>query len=140
MKDGRPLLAVEYKSMSGSEGKNLNNRADEVFGIAEDARAAERHGILPHGLLRAYVFVMGANEDSTRPVGVGNVIGNPDPVFEGASYLERMAIMLERMRDSGLYDLAWAVAVVEEPFSWFEPLADVGWDRFVDDLKSGFPT
>ena len=137
VREGQPLLAVEYKSMSGSEGKNLNNRADEVFGIAEDARAAEAHGILPSGLLRAYIFVMGANDDSTRPVGVGNVVGTPDPVFDGASYLERMAIMCERMRDAGLYDLVWAVGVVEEPFSWFEPRASVGWDTFTRELESG---
>lgn len=135
MREGAPLLAVEYKSMSGSEGKNLNNRADEVFGIAEDARAAETHGILPEGLLRAYIFVMGANDDSTRPVGVGNVIGNPDPVFNGASYLQRMAIMCERMRDSGLYNLVWAVGVVEEPFSWFEPRTSVGWDAFTAAMR-----
>ena len=136
LREGQPLLAVEYKSMSGSEGKNLNNRADEVFGIAEDARAAEANGILPAGLLRAYIFVMGANDDSTRPVGAGNVIGNPDPVFEGASYLERMAIMCERMRDAGLYNLVWAVGVVEDPFSWFEPRASVGWDVFAGTLRT----
>src|SRR5690349_9297522 len=33
LQGGSPVLAVEYKSMSGSEGKNLNNRADEVFGM-----------------------------------------------------------------------------------------------------------
>jgi hypothetical protein len=138
LREGAPLLAVEYKSMSGSEGKNLNNRADEVFGIAEDARAAEAHGILPAGLLRAYIFVMGANDDSTRPVGVGNVVGNPDPVFNGASYLERMAIMCERMRAANLYNLVWAVGVVEEPFSWFEPRTSVGWDDFTARLRQAF--
>ncbi len=79
---------------------------------------------------------MGANTDSTRPVGVGNIVGNPDPVFDGASYLERMAIMCERMRDAGLYNLVWAVGVVEDPFSWFEPRGSVGWDAFTDRLRS----
>jgi hypothetical protein len=133
----QPLLAIEYKSMSGSEGKNLNNRADEVFGIAEDARAAEEHGILPPGLLRAYIFVMGANDDSTRPIGMGPVVGKPDPVFDAATYLDRMAIMLERMRSTGLYHLVWAVGVVEEPFSWFEPRESIGWDAFVSGLRKG---
>lgn len=131
VREGQPLLAVGYKSMSGSEGKNLNNRADEVFGIAEDARAAETHGILPSGLLRAYICVMGADDDSMRPVGVGN----PDPVFDGTSYLDRMDIMCERMRDAGLYNLVWAVGVVEDPFSWFEPRTSVGWDAFADRLR-----
>lgn len=139
LRNERPILAVEYKSMSGSEGKNLNNRADEVFGMAQDARAAEEHGLLPAGLRRAYVFVMGANADSLRPVGVANVVGTPDPVFQGASYMQRMAITCRRMRDDGLFDLAWAVAVREDPFSWFEPDPDVGWDRFRADMGRGSP-
>jgi hypothetical protein len=134
LQNEKPILAVEYKSMSGSEGKNLNNRADEVFGMAQDARAAEEHGLLPPGMRRAYVFVMGANDDSQRPIGVPRLIGTPDPIFEGASYMQRMAIMCRRMRDDGLFDLAWAVGVCEEPFSWFEPDPEVGWDRFVSDL------
>lgn len=139
LRNERPILAVEYKSMSGSEGKNLNNRADEVFGMAQDARAAEKHGLLPAGLRRAYVFVMGANADSLRPVGVANVVGTPDPVFQGASYMQRMAIMCRRMRDDGLFDLAWAVAVHEDPFSWFEPDPEVGWDRFRADMGRRAP-
>lgn len=44
LQQGSPVLAVEYKSMKGSEGKNLNNRADEIFGMAEDPRQAELNG------------------------------------------------------------------------------------------------
>lgn len=132
--DHEPALMVEYKSMSGSEGKNLNNRADEMFGVAQDARAAEEHGILPPDLLRAYVFIMGANDASLTPVGIGYPWGNPDQIFNGASYMDRMAIMLERMRDDGLYHLAWAVGVREYPFAWFEPRDAVNWERFETDL------
>ena len=136
---GVPVLAVEYKSMSGSEGKNLNNRADEVFGIAEDAREAERRGILPPNLRRAYIFVMGVNRDSTRPVGVGTPYGKPDHAFSNASYLSRMATMCARMRETGLYHLTWAVGVHETPFYWGEPDENVGWDRFASDLRDTFP-
>ncbi|GAA2627219.1 hypothetical protein Adu01nite_58960 [Paractinoplanes durhamensis] len=139
LKDEVPVLAVEYKSMSGSEGKNLNNRADEIFGMAEDARQAELRGILPPRMRRAYVFIMGANEDSTRPVGVGNPLGNPDEEFQGASYLQRMAIMCRRMRESGLFHMAWAVAVEENPFNWYEPDSSVGWARFAADIRAAFP-
>jgi hypothetical protein len=132
---GTPVMVAEFKSMAGSEGNNLNNRADEMFGIAEDARAAEEHGILPP-LVRAFVFIMGATAESLRPVGASPALGVADPIFQSASYMDRMAIMLERMRDNGLYDLAWAVGVHETPFSWFEPRADVGWDRFAADLRT----
>lgn len=133
--DGVPVLLVEFKSMVGSEGKNLNNRADEMFGIAQDARAAEEHGLLPPNLLRAFIFIMGANDDSLRSVRTGRAVGVVDPVFDGASYMDRMAIMLERMRDDGLYHLAWALGVQEDPFGWFEPSPAVGWDRFSADLR-----
>jgi hypothetical protein len=135
---GTPILAVEYKSMSGSEGKNLNNRADEVFGIAEDARQAEARGILPVNLRRAYIFLMEVTEAVQYPVRIGHPYGKPDPVFHQASYLDRMAIMCERLRDSGLYHLVWAVGVTRNPIGFVEPSSSVGWDRFVSDLRTGF--
>jgi hypothetical protein len=137
---GVPILAVEYKSMSGSEGKNLNNRADEVFGIAEDARQAEARGILPPNLRRAYIYLMEVTPAVEYPVNVKRMhaFGNPDPIFGQASYLERMAIMCERVRDTGLYHLVWAVGVIREPVGFMEPSPSVGWDRFAADLRRGF--
>ena len=138
LQQGTPILAVEYKSMSGSEGKNLNNRADEVFGIAEDARQAEEHGILPPKLRRAYIYLMEVTSAVKRPIDVGHPFGKPDPIFDQASYLDRMAIMCERMRDSGLYHLVWAVGVIRAPIGFMEPSANVSWDRFASDLRDGF--
>jgi len=71
-------------------------------------------------------------------IGVSVPFGKADPIFQGASYLERMAIMCRRMRDTGLFDLAWAVAVVEAPFSWRELDPEVGWLRFSSDLRATF--
>src|SRR5581483_8499536 len=92
LRESLPILAVEYKSMSGSEGKNLNNRSDEIFGMAEDARQAEKEGLIAPNLRRAYIFVMAMTSESTRPVGVPAVLGKADPAFVGASYLQRTAI------------------------------------------------
>lgn len=116
----------------------LNNRADEVFGIAEDARQAEERGILPPNLRRAYIYLMEVTPEVRRPVRRERQYGNPDPIFDQSSYLQRMAIMLERMRDSGLYHLVWAIAVIREPLGFMEPSASVGWDRFAADLRNGF--
>lgn len=135
--NAKPLLAVEFKSMVGSEGKNLNNRADEAFGIAEDAKQAEAHGILPPNMLRAYIFIMGESYESTRPVSGGSPFGWLDPVFESASYMERAAIMCRRVRETGLYQLTWMLAVAEYPFSWHEPDEDIGYERFLADLRAG---
>lgn len=134
-----PILAVEYKSMKGSEGKNLNNRADEVFGVAEDLRQAEKNGLLPATMRRAYVFIMGMTEDSTVPVIPQRVaVGHVDEAFEKASYLQRAALMCERMKNSGLYHMTWAVGVQDDPFRWEEPREAVGWQSFADGLRDMF--
>ncbi len=139
LQDGQPVLAVEYKSMKGSEGKNLNNRADEVFGVAEDLRQAEERKLLPQTMRRAYVFVMGMTEESTVPVGVPAVAaGETDTVFAGASYFERAAIMCERMQETGLYHFAWAVGLREDPFDWTEPREAVNWENFSRGLRGMF--
>lgn len=132
---GSPILAVEYKSMSGSEGKNLNNRADEVIGVAADLKLAQDHDQVPDTLRRAYIYLMEVTPDVTHPVAARTTVGRVDPVFEGASYLHRMAVMCERLRDTGLYDLTWAVGVQRDPTAFTEPLSSVGWDRFAGDLR-----
>jgi hypothetical protein len=139
LQDDKPVLAVEYKSMKGSEGKNLNNRADEVFGVAEDLRQAERSPLLPATMRRAYVFVMGVTDQSVAPRTTQAVAaGSVDTIFQGASYLERAAIMCERIRETGLYHLTWAVGIREDPFSWMEPRPSVGWEVFSRGLHGMF--
>lgn len=138
LQHGRPILAVEYKSMAGSVGNNLNNRADEVFGIAEDARQAEINGILPSNLRRAYIYVLEVTPAVTRPVSIAQQVGRPDMIFHGASYFDRVTIMCKRMRDSGLYHLVWVIGVMHNPVRFAEPSAEVGWDRFKADLRAGF--
>lgn len=128
--DDVPVLAVEYKSMTGSEGKNLNNRADEVIGVAEDLRRAQAASLVPSTLQRAYVFLMEMTPAVQKPVGVTVKAGTPDPAFENATYLDRMAIMCDRLRASGLYDMTWAVGVRRDPTDFVEPLETVGWTTF----------
>ncbi|WP_030170283.1 PaeR7I family type II restriction endonuclease [Spirillospora albida] len=138
LQQGSPVLVVEYKSMNGSEGRNLNNRADEIFGMAEDLRQAELNGLLPKNLRRAYVFVMGLTPESLSPRKSPTAFGGADPLFAGRSYFERAAIMCQRMRDSGLFHMTWAIGVKEDPLKWHEPLAGVGWERFAADLREAF--
>lgn len=132
------MLAIEYKSMSGSEGKNLNNRADEIFGMAEDLRQAELHGQLPNNLRRAYIFVMALTPASTAQVRVPKNLRGADSIFDERSYFERAVIMCRRMRESGLFHMTWAVGVQESPFRWCEPDEAVGWQRFASDLRHSF--
>jgi Restriction endonuclease XhoI len=139
LQNEQPVLCVEFKSMKGSVSNNLNNRADEVFGVAEDMRQAELHGIVPKTMRRAYVFVLNLDEESTGVPDIPDVpIGKMDKEFLGASYVERAGIMCERMWRVGLYHLAWMVAVREEPFQWVEPRAAVGWNAFSKGLHGMF--
>ncbi len=140
LSEGEPVLAVEYKSMTGSEGKNLNNRADEVLGVGEDLRQAQAHGLVNPELRRAYVFLMEVTPEVQVPVRGAEVrVGHRDPVFDRATYIKRMAILLERMRSTELYDAVWAVGVVRgQETDFIEPRAEVGWDRFSDDLRGVF--
>lgn len=138
MRDDEPILAVEYKSMKGSEGKNLNNRIDEVLGVGEDLRAAQEHGLVPAGLKRAYVFIMESTPEVLKPVGFRGSVGELDPAFLNGNYLQRMAILCSRIREAGLYDMAWAIAAVRDPIGFYEPDQNVGWLRFRDDLASAF--
>lgn len=135
MRDDVPLLAVEYKSMQGSEGRNLNNRADEVFGIALDLQRAKDTGLVHPELKLAYIFMMEATPAVQRGVRARVTVGQPDPVFENATYLDRMTIMCERLRDDHVYDMAWALAINRDPSRFYEPLPTVGWDRFAADLE-----
>ncbi|KGN31466.1 type II restriction endonuclease [Knoellia sinensis KCTC 19936] len=127
---GEPVLAVEYKSMTGSEGRNMNNRADEAFGIAEDLSQARSRGLVNPDLRTAYIFLMEETSATTRPVRLERAAGHIDPVFSGLTYMDRMAIMCHRVRETGLYDLTWAVGVRREPLDFFEPDPSVGWAEF----------
>ena len=138
LQHGSPVLAMEYKSMKGSESKNLNNRADEIFGMAEDLRQAGLNGQLPSNLRRAYIFVMGLTPTSTARVGIPRSLRGADPEFDERSYFERAVIMCRRMRESGLFHMTWAVGVQETPFEWREPDEAVGWQRFASDLRQSF--
>lgn len=139
LRDGAPVLAVEYKSMKGSEGKNLNNRIDEVLGVAEDLRQAQAHGLVPRDLRRAYIFIMESTPDVLYPVkAVHGLVGKSDPAFYGITYLDRMSVLCERIRESGLYEMTWAIAATSDPIDFYEPNPAVGWERFSSDLASAF--
>jgi hypothetical protein len=124
--------------MSGSVGNNLRNRADEVPGIAEDARQAGLHGVLPPNLRRACIRLLEATPATQVPVRTGRPFGMPGPLFQGAPYLGRVAIMRERVRDSGLFHLVWAPGIIRSPAGFTEPSPAAGRDRFAAGLRAGF--
>ena len=77
LNNGIPVLATEYKSMAGSEGKNLNNRAAEVIGAAQDLERAQELGLVPATMLRGYVLPHGDHSGAQEPVGTTDGTGRP---------------------------------------------------------------
>ncbi len=134
-KDGDPVAAIELKSMVGSFGNNMNNRTEEALVNAVDLQAAHRTGLLPRMPWTGYVFVIQDAHTSTRSSTLSGV--HIDEAFHGASYIDRLAILCERLVDDGLYNATWTVASTGLPdFAWWEPRPAVsGFERFVSSLR-----
>lgn len=94
----RLCAAVEMKSQSGSFGNNFNNRSEETIGSSTDFWVAYREGVLgkQRPWLGYFLFVEDAPK-STRPVKLKSTVFPPMPVFKDTSYLQRYAILCERL-------------------------------------------
>jgi hypothetical protein len=114
-----------------------HNRADEVLGIAEDARQAGLHGVLPANLRRACIYMLEATPATQVPVRIGKPFGMPDPVFQA-----RPASAGWRSCASGCVtpaSISWSGrGITRSPVGFTEPSPAVGWDRFAAGLRAGF--
>ena len=104
---GSLVAAMEFKSQRGpSFGNNFNNRTEEALGLAADSQMAVERGLF--GRLKpwfGFVMLVERAPKSLSPVAVPKNMPFPaDPVFEGASYIERYRIFFERMVVEGNYD------------------------------------
>jgi hypothetical protein len=93
------IAAIELKSMVGSFGNNLNNRAEEGLGNAVDIWTAYREGAFrtsPQPWL-GYLFVLQDTADSTRPVSVKSPRFPAFPEFQNASYTKRCELLCRRL-------------------------------------------
>lgn len=98
-KENHLLAAIELKSQSGSFGNNLNNRAEEVLGLAKDFWTAYREktfGLTPQPWL-GYFFLLEDSIKSRAPVELATSSFPARKEFEGASYLDRYGILCERL-------------------------------------------
>jgi hypothetical protein len=129
--DGVLVAAVEFKSILGSYGNNLNNRAEEAIGNAADLLQATEAGLLgdvPPWL--GYVFLIQDEPRSRSPVKVRVPHFEVDPEFKVASYQERAALMCRRMVLKRLYDAAWFVTGDPVAATVAEPAPDLTWSKF----------
>jgi hypothetical protein len=134
--EGEFVAAIEFKSILGSFGNNMNNRTEEALGNATDVLHAAEIGLLglqPPWL--GYVFLMQDEAASRSPVRVKEPHFEVDREFQGASYQRRAMLLCRRLLMKRLYDAAWFVLGEPEKGVVSEPAADLAWVKFEAALR-----
>jgi hypothetical protein len=106
------VAAIELKSMGSSFGKNMNNRAEEVLGVALDFDRAFKAGLfgkMPERPFLGYCVLLVDEPESDNPVEVMDPHYAADPVYSGKSYKQRFEILCQRMVGEHVYDAAAVV-------------------------------
>ncbi len=114
----RLVLAIELKSMAGSTGKNLNNRAEEIIGNAVDLWTAYRENRLGYAVPRPFVGYLVLVEDLkevNRPVRHSEPYFTVDPIFRRKTYAERWNILCQRLMSENLYTATCCEMITREP-------------------------
>ncbi len=114
----RLVLAIELKSMAGSTGKNLNNRAEEIIGNAVDLWTAYRENRFGYAVPRPFVGYLVLVEDLpevNRPVTPFEPYFSVDPIFKQKTYAERWNILCQRLMSENLYTAACCEMITREP-------------------------
>lgn len=98
-RDGKLCAAIEMKSQVGpSFGNNFNNRSEEAIGSSHDFWVAYREGALgPQRPWLGYFLLVEEHPRSTNKVKLANAVFEPMPAFHKTSYLERYAILCQRL-------------------------------------------
>ncbi len=130
---GVVVVAIEFKSILGSYGNNMNNRVEEALGNATDLLEAAETGLLglkPPWL--GYVFLMQDEPASSSPVGVRQTHFSVDEEFRNSSYQQRAITMCRRLVLRRLYNAAWFVTGDggTTPDCIREPASDLSWAKF----------
>jgi hypothetical protein len=114
------LAVIEFKSQRGpSFGNNLNNRAEEAVGTANDALVAYRE--------RAF-------DGSQHPVEVAEPHFPVFPEFKDSSYAKRYEILLRKLRLENLFNETALILTKESEANtgaYSEPAPDLSIQRFL---------
>ncbi|GAA3220436.1 PaeR7I family type II restriction endonuclease [Oerskovia jenensis] len=118
------IAAMEFKSQRGpSFGNNFNNRTEEALGLAADSQMAAERGLF--GQLKpwfGFIMLVERAAGSLSAVKVPKNMPFPaDPIFTGASYIERYRIFFERMVKEGNYDAAALLTAEAGGDEYIEP-------------------
>ena len=114
----RLVLAIELKSMAGSTGKNLNNRAEEIIGNAVDLWTAYREHRFGYAVPRPFVGFLVLVEDSeevNRMVKSAEPYFLVDPIFREKTYADRWNILCQRLMSENFYTAACCEMITRMP-------------------------
>jgi len=143
------VLAMEFKSMVGSFGKNVNNRFEEAVGSAQDIWTAFREGRFgksPTPFL-GYLFLLEDHTEVHEPKSNAEPYFAVDPIFKtgegrgrrsasGVSYGRRFEILCRRLVLERLHTATCLVlATNENPTRITQPADDINFQRFVAGLR-----
>jgi len=136
---GQILLAIiEFKSQRGpSFGNNLNNRAEEAVGTANDALTAYRERAFGEQAPKPWLGWLMLLEDcnaSQRPVGVNEPHFEVFPEFKNSSYAKRYEILLRKLRLENLFNETALILSRERDAAtgkYSEPTPDLSMQRFL---------
>lgn len=132
--DGELVAAIELKSMLGSYGNNLNNRAEEAIGNAHDLLEGYAEGLLGQNTRApwlGFLYVVQEEAGSTRPVATREPHFKVDEVFRGASYIDRAIWLSRRLVQKRLYSGASVVVSTGDgPNAVREPADDLSFSKF----------
>jgi len=132
------VMAIEFKSIGGSYGNNLNNRTEEALGNANDVWRAYREGRFGKGPrpMLGYLFLLRDEPKVLQPVSNKEPHFEVDPVFRAASYAKRAEILCRRLVHERLYDAACLLLSTNEKATRItEPASDLTFQRFVASLR-----
>lgn len=132
------VMAIEFKSIGGSYGNNLNNRTEEALGNASDIWTAYREGRFGTGPrpFLGYLFLLRDEPKVLKPVSNKEPHFEVDPVFRGASYAKRAEVLCRRLVLERLYDSACLLLSTSEATTRItEPAEDLTFRRFVAALR-----
>ena len=136
VRDGRLCAALEMKSQVGpSFGKNFNNRSEEAIGSATDW-VAYREGVLgSQQPWLGYFLLVEESPRSSSAIRLANAVFEPMPIFHGTSYMQRYAILLERLVLERNYNAASLIASPRGTEGLYtEPEPSIGFSRFAKSL------
>lgn len=133
----RLCAAIEMKSQVGpSFGNNFNNRSEEAIGSSTDFWVAYREGALGmHQPWVGYFLLVEEADASMSPVRLSKAVFEPMPIFNNTSYLDRYAILCQRLVLERNYTAAALLAAPKGTAGTFsEPNPALAFEHFARSL------